>query len=164
LEPLALDGSNYASWSIHVFNFIRTIRTLAEKVVTASILPPHLGENKIYLSRSSLKDLEQWQCISRVFNYIYSTLSDDVHEFIYEKINIDAYTIWEILREEYEKPKWIDQEQTMKKALEECSKSSFNNIEPQVSLPEQGDLKKRRPYPSAGTGQTGVHDRSDRCR
>jgi hypothetical protein len=56
--------------------------TLAEKVVVASILPPHLRENKIDLSKSSLEDLEQWQCNSRVFNYICSTLSDEVQEFI----------------------------------------------------------------------------------
>jgi hypothetical protein len=63
---------------------------LAEKVVVASILPPRLRENKIDLSKLSLEDLECWQCNSRVFNYICSTLSDDVQEFIYEKIEIDA--------------------------------------------------------------------------
>jgi hypothetical protein len=49
-EPLALDGSNYASWSIHVLNCIRTIGPLAEKNVVASILPPHLREIKIELT------------------------------------------------------------------------------------------------------------------
>ena len=77
-EPLALDGSNYASWSIHVLNCIRTMGPLAEKIVVASILPSHLRETKIDLSKSSLEDLECWQCNSRVFNYICSALSDDV--------------------------------------------------------------------------------------
>jgi hypothetical protein len=79
-EALVLDGSNYVSWSIHVLNCIRT-------------MGPHLRENKI----------ECWQCNSQVFNYICSTLSDGVQEFIYEKIEIDAHTIWEILLEEYER-------------------------------------------------------------
>jgi hypothetical protein len=69
-------------------------------------------------------------------------LSDDVHEFIYDKLEIDAHTIWEMHREEYEKPKWIDQEKTMKIALEESSKSSFNITEPQVPLPKQGEGQK----------------------
>jgi hypothetical protein len=107
---------------------------LAEKIVFTSILPLHLREIKIDLSKSSLEHLECWQCNSRVFNYIFSTLSDDVQEFIYDKLEIDAHTIWEILREEYEKPKWIDQEQTMEKALEESSMSSFNITEPQMSF------------------------------
>jgi hypothetical protein len=111
---------------------------LADKVVFASILPPHLRETKFDLSKSSLEDLECWQCNSRVFNYNCSTLSDDVQEFIYDKLEIDAHTIWEMLREEYEKPKWIDHEQTMESALEGSSKSSFNITEPQVSLPKQG--------------------------
>jgi hypothetical protein len=41
---------------------------LVEKIVVASILPPHLRENKIDLSKSSQEDLECWQCNSRVFN------------------------------------------------------------------------------------------------
>jgi hypothetical protein len=49
-EPLALDGSNYASWSIHVLSCIRTIGPLAEKIIVSSILPPHLREIKIDLS------------------------------------------------------------------------------------------------------------------
>jgi hypothetical protein len=57
-EPLALDGSNYASWSIHVLNYIRTMGPLTEKIFVASILSPHLRENKIDLSKSSLEDLE----------------------------------------------------------------------------------------------------------
>jgi hypothetical protein len=45
-ERLALDGSNYESWSIHVLNCIRIMGPLAEKIVVASILPPHLRENQ----------------------------------------------------------------------------------------------------------------------
>jgi hypothetical protein len=81
-ESLTLDGSNYASWSIHVLNVIRTMGQHAEKVVVASILPSHLKENNIDLLKSSLEDLECWQCNSRVFNYICSTLRDDVQGFI----------------------------------------------------------------------------------
>jgi hypothetical protein len=65
----------------------------AEKIVVASILPPHLRETKIDLSKSSLEDLECWQCNSWVFNYFCSALSDDVQEFIYDKLEIDAHTI-----------------------------------------------------------------------
>jgi hypothetical protein len=84
-------------------------------------------------------------------------LSDDVHEFIYDKLEIDAHTIWEMHREEYEKPKWIDQEKTMKIALEESSKSSFNITEPQVPLPKQGEGQKVK-------NLSLCRDRSDWCR
>jgi hypothetical protein len=47
-----------------------------------------------------------------------------------------------MLREEFEKPKWVDEEQTMKKALEERSKCSFNIIEPQVSFLKQGERQR----------------------
>jgi hypothetical protein len=53
-EPLTLDGSNYFSRSLHVLNNIRTMDPLAEKVGATSILPPHLRENKIDSSKSSL--------------------------------------------------------------------------------------------------------------
>jgi hypothetical protein len=63
-DSLAVDGSYYASWSILVLNCIWTMGPLAEKIVVASILPPHLRETKIDLSKSSLEDLECWQCNS----------------------------------------------------------------------------------------------------
>jgi hypothetical protein len=129
---------------------------LAEKVVVASILPPHLRENKFDLSKSSLEDLECWQCNSRVFNYICSTLSDDVHDFIYEKLEIDAHTIWEILLEEYEKPKWIDREQTMEMALEESSKTSFNKLSLKCHIPSKEKGKEVKTLSLC-------RDRSDRC-
>ena len=60
-EPLALDSSNYASWSTYVLNEIRTMGPHAEKFVVASILPPHLRVDNINLSTLSLEDLEYWQ-------------------------------------------------------------------------------------------------------
>jgi hypothetical protein len=57
-EPLALDGSNYASWSIHVLDCIKTMGPLTNKIIVASILPPHLRETKIDLSKSWLENLE----------------------------------------------------------------------------------------------------------
>jgi hypothetical protein len=82
---------------------------LAKKVVVASILPPHLREDNIDLSKLSLEDIEHWQLNSRVFNYMCSTLSNDVQNFIYEENKIDAHNIWKMLQIVYEKPKWIDQ-------------------------------------------------------
>jgi hypothetical protein len=81
-----------------------TTGSLAEKIIVASILPPRLRENKIDFLKSYLEDLECWQCYKRVFNYICSTLSSGMHELVYDKLEIDAHAIWEILREEYEKP------------------------------------------------------------
>jgi hypothetical protein len=144
---------------------------LAEKIVVASILPPHLRATKIDLSKSPLEDLECWRCNSQVFNNICGALSDDVEEFILDKLEIDAHIIWEILHEEYEKPKWIDQEQTMEKALEESSMPSFNIIEPQVSLPMQGEGQRSEdPVPLQGpvipvapTAQTGAGRGTTTC-
>jgi hypothetical protein len=59
-----------------------------------------------------------------------------MQEFIYDKL---------------EKPKWIDQEQTMEKALEEISMSSFNITEPQVSPPMHGEGQRSEdPVPLQG--------------
>ena len=43
IEPLVSDGSNYASWSIHVRKHLRKLGPLAERVVVASILPPNFS-------------------------------------------------------------------------------------------------------------------------
>ena len=43
VEPLVSNGSNYASWSIHVLNHLRTLGPHAERVVVASILPSNLS-------------------------------------------------------------------------------------------------------------------------
>ena len=49
LGPLAIDGSNYSSWSAHVLNEIRTMGPNHEQFVVASILPPHLRVDNIDL-------------------------------------------------------------------------------------------------------------------
>ena len=85
LGPLAIDGSNYSSWSAHVLNEIRTMGPNHELFVVASILPPHLRVDNIDLSTLSLEDLEYWQCNSRVANYICSTLSDCVRKLSMKK-------------------------------------------------------------------------------
>jgi hypothetical protein len=98
-------------------------------------------------------------------------LSDDVQEFIYEKLEIDTHTIWEMFREEHKKPKWIDQEKTMEMAFEESSKSSFNIIESQVSFPKQGQgQRSEEPLPLQGpvrlvlpTGQTCASRGTNTC-
>ena len=92
-EPLALDGSNYASWSAHVLNVFRTISPLAEQVVVVSILPPHLNVDKVDLSTLSQKELECWQLNAQITKYLYSVLSDDVQDIIYEECEIDAHLI-----------------------------------------------------------------------
>jgi hypothetical protein len=43
-DPLTLGGSNYDSWSPHVFNEIRTFGPHAEQIIVASILPPQIDQ------------------------------------------------------------------------------------------------------------------------
>jgi hypothetical protein len=109
-EPLTLGGSNYDSWSAHVFERIRTFGPHAEQVVVVSILPPHTRVDNIDLSGLSIEELECWQLNTQVTNYIRSTLSCDVQELICDDI-IDAHDIWEIFQDLYDVPKCEDQDQ-----------------------------------------------------
>jgi hypothetical protein len=44
LELLLSDGSNYASWSIHMFNAFRTIDPRSEQILDKSTLPSRINE------------------------------------------------------------------------------------------------------------------------
>ena len=66
---------------------------LPSKVLVASILPSHLNVDKVDLSTLSHEELECWQLNAQVTKYLYSVLSDDVHDVIYEECEIDEHII-----------------------------------------------------------------------
>ena len=48
---------------------------------------------KVDLSTLSHEELECWQLNAQVTKYLYSVLSDDVQDVIYEECEIDAHII-----------------------------------------------------------------------
>ena len=58
-EPLVSDGSNYASWSIHVWKHLRKLGSLAERVVVASIIPPNFSWKNVDITNQREMDCMQ---------------------------------------------------------------------------------------------------------
>lgn len=46
-EPLAIDGSNYDSWSAHILNIIRAMGPHFEQVVVVGIPPQNVEYSKL---------------------------------------------------------------------------------------------------------------------
>ena len=61
-EPLALDGSNYDSWSSNFPHTLKDIGPIAESIVVTSILP----KDWTYVS---LEDLEHTQLMPLLLNF-----------------------------------------------------------------------------------------------
>ena len=69
-EPLALDGSNYSSWSAHILNVLRTMGPSFEQIVEESILPNDF-DNLFKLSNEDMKCLIN-NC--RVINLLFKNM------------------------------------------------------------------------------------------
>jgi hypothetical protein len=102
-EPLVSDGSNYASWSIHVLNHLHTLGSLAERVVVASILPPNFSWDKIDWKNQKVMDCMQLNVL--VTDYLLSIVCTEVNETILEDeiVRENAYLIWKFLKDLYDK-------------------------------------------------------------
>jgi len=78
VEPLVSNGSNYASWSIH----LRTIGPLAERVVVASILPPNFSWKNINITNK--REMDCMQLNALVTDYLLSIVCAEISDIILE--------------------------------------------------------------------------------
>ena len=137
LEPLLLDGSNYASWSTYMLSVFRTMGPQIERIVDVSISPL----NYVWGNLSS----EEMTCLQLNAQASYAllcALSPDVSHWMRKEHGPleDAHLIWTKLKEKYESSKCNDEELSFEESLEECS-TSTNCEEPQVTLSDgQDDL------------------------
>ena len=99
VEPFVSDGSNYASWSIHVLNHLRTLGSLAKRVVVASILPPNFSSHKI--DGTSQWDLDCMQLNALATDYLLSVVCTELKEIILEDEEVwdNAHLIWKVLKD-----------------------------------------------------------------
>src|SRR5436190_8503586 len=130
LEPLLLDGSNYASWSTYMLSVFRTMGPQIERIVDVSISPL----NYVWENLSS----EKMTCLQLNAQASYAllcALSPDVSHWMRKEHGPleDAHLIWTKLKEKYELSKCDDVELSFEDSLEECS-TSTNCEEPQVTL------------------------------
>ena len=103
IELLVSDGSNYASWSIHVHKHLRKLGALAERVVVASILPPNFSWHKI--DWTNQRDMDCMQLNALVTDYLLSVVCIEINETILEdeEIRENGYLIWKFLKDLYDK-------------------------------------------------------------
>ena len=79
-EPLSLDGSNYSSWSAHVFNVLMTMGPSFELIIDESILPNDF-DNLFKLSNEEMKCLiNNRHVVNLLFKNMDRELSDLIHE------------------------------------------------------------------------------------
>ena len=103
IEPLVSDGSNYASWSIHVCKHLRKLGPLAERVVVASILPPNFSWKNVDITNQ--REMDCMQLNALVTDYLLSVVCAEISDIILEneEMRENAYLIWKFLKNLYDK-------------------------------------------------------------
>ena len=103
IEPLVSDGSNYASWSIHVCKHLRKLGPLAERVVVASILPPNFSWKNVDITNQ--REMDCMQLNALVTDYLLSNVCAEINDIILEdeEMRENAHLIWKFLKNLYDK-------------------------------------------------------------
>src|SRR6187551_2281426 len=130
-EPLARDGSNYSIWSCNVLNDLRTMSPILERVVVEGIDRPNVDWS---ISNPTEDEMNCFQLNSRVANFLFDVVSNEVRELILEDeaTLFDAHLIWARIEELYGNIKSDTQDQKGAKSHEECSTSSNTCTKPHV--------------------------------
>ena len=133
LEPLVSDGSNYASWSAHILNVLRTMGQHVERILVASILPPKFDIDHIDWKNITQEELECLQLNSCVTNFLWSWLCKDIQDTILEMKDVrnDAHLIWVILKNAF-----VEETHKVSESIEGCSTSSAV-ADPQMTTSEE---------------------------
>ena len=97
-EPLQCDGSNYYSWSAHVFNALRTLGPSYEQVVKTSILSKDFDN----LSKLSNEEKECWFRNICVTNLLFENMDKELSDLIHkedklQETRVDAHRLWKFL-------------------------------------------------------------------
>ena len=137
LEPLALDGSNYTSWSAHIFNVLRIMGPSFERIVESSILSDDFDN----LFKLSIEKLKRSTCNFCVIHLLFRNIDRELSDLInkedkLKEIRIDAHHLWKFLEAIYEEnSNDEDQEDDEEESLEECT-TTETYTHPLVTPPE----------------------------
>ena len=80
-ELLRCNGSNYPSWSVHMFNVLRTMGPSFERVVKTSVLPKDVDD----LSKLSNEENECLSCNCRVIDLLFECMNRELSDSIQEE-------------------------------------------------------------------------------
>ena len=149
LEPLALDGSNYTSWSAHILNVLRTMGVYFERIVESSILPDDFAN----LFKLSIEVLMRSTCNLRVIHLLFRNIDRELSDLInkedkLKEIRIDAHRLWKFLEaicEENSDDE--DQKDDDEESLEECTTKATHTHPLEIPPDVQG----AEPTESAGS-------------
>ena len=124
IEPLAIDGSNYDSWSAHILDIFRTMGPQFEQVVVVGNSPPNVDYSQL-----TEKDKNCIQLNSQASYILICALSEDIFNMIMvddndDTLNHDAHHIWITLKSMYDACEDHEQEQVESVSLEKCSTSA----------------------------------------
>jgi len=160
IEPLVSDGSNYASWSIHVCKHLRKLGPLAERVVVASILPPNFSWKNVDITNQ--KEMDCMQLNALVTDYLLSNVCAEINDIILEdeEMRENAHLIWKFLKNLYEKDcsvssvtSTVHQESSVKSQEDKDSKGIDST--PKISANPE--------VPDSELGSSGLENNAEIC-
>jgi hypothetical protein len=138
-EPLALDGSNYSSWSSNVLVALKVLGPTAQRIMVASILP----KDEACVSPM---DLEKKQLNVVITNLLCSCVCRELKHLILKskKICEDAHLIWKLLFE-LVNTKWDEIESDDEdEPVEMCPTTSTTSTDHQASILKQQENQRSK--------------------
>jgi hypothetical protein len=103
VELLNFDGSNYASWSFHLYNTFRSLGPEVEKIFDASFLPINID-----MKNPSEHDLRCLRQNYQAYDILVNSLSKDVYFVVIDSnsdVLVDAHDLWTRIKIKYSESK-----------------------------------------------------------
>jgi hypothetical protein len=103
VELLNSDGSNYASWSFHLYNTFRSLGPEVEQIFDASVLPINID-----MKNPSEHDLRCLRQNYQAYDILVNSLSKDVYFAIIgsnSDVLVDAHDLWTRIEIKYSESK-----------------------------------------------------------
>jgi hypothetical protein len=103
VELLNSDGSNYASWSFHLYNTFRSLGPEVEQIFDASVLPINID-----MKNPSEHDLRCLRQNYQAYDILVNSLSKDVYFAIIgsnSDVLVDAHDLWTRIKIKYSESK-----------------------------------------------------------
>jgi hypothetical protein len=99
VELLNSDGSNYASWSFHLYNTFRSLGPEVEQIFDASVLPINID-----MKNPSEHDLRCLRQNYQAYDILVNSLSKDVYFAVIgsnSDVLVDAHDLWTRIKIKY---------------------------------------------------------------
>jgi len=159
-EPLVSDGSNYASWSIHVCKHLRKLGPLAERVVVASILPPNFSWKNVDITNQ--KEMDCMQLNALVTDYLLSNVCAEINDIILEdeEMRENAHLIWKFLKNLYDKDCSVLS--VISAAYQKSSDKSWENKVTEIS-DSTPEITANPEVPDSELGSSGLENNAEIC-